>query len=183
MGKQINYWLEYEGFLKIAETALKKGCIILKEQNGKVFFGNDISIITPDCFCYYFHFPPAGEVKTLIYDSGRELVDSGYTPSGNTVIEAGFSRISNVDKTIIRARLFIISGYYDENGEWIPRSDGITKLYSSLERVAKKLAPPIVSYVENTNPYAKKNIYKYVDYISPFCAQLAETENYQLKQF
>ena len=179
MGKQINYWLEYEGFLKIAKAALQKGCEILKKENGKIIRGNDISIITPKCFDYYFHYPPAGEVNIGIFEDGREFVDSGYTPSGNTLIEAGFSRISDVKKTISRARLFVISGYYDEKDEWIPRPDNMTKLFSSLERVAKKVAPRRAEVVEYLKPNGEKVVRKYVYYISSVCAQFIDKYQFE----
>ena len=178
MGKQINYWLEYDGFLKIAEAALQKGCEILKKENGKIISGNDISIITPNCFDYYFHYPPAGEVVIKCFQDGREFVDSGYTSSGNTLIEAGFSRISNDKKTIEQARLFVISGYYDENGEWIPRLDCMTKLFSSLERIVKKVAPRTVEMFDYVNPKGEKVVRKYVHYISPACAQLIDKHQF-----
>ncbi|MBD5131575.1 MAG: hypothetical protein HDT28_03130 [Clostridiales bacterium] len=181
MGKQINYWLDYDGFLKIAETALQKGCEILKKENGKVIRGNDISLITPNCFDYFFHYPPAGEVKIGAFEDGREYVDSGYTPSGNTLIEAGFSRISYDAKTISRARLFVISGYYDKNDEWVPRPDCMTKLFSSLERVAKKVAPRNVETFEYVTPNGEKTVRKYVFYVSPVCAQFIE--KYQIKKY
>ena len=174
MGKQINYWLEYDGFIKIAETALQKGCEILKTENGKVVRGNDISIITPKCFDYYFYYPPAGEVNIGVFEDGREYVDHGYTASGNTLIEAGFSRISVENKTIGRARLFVISGYYDKNDEWVPRPDCMTKLYSCLERVAKKVAPRQAEAVEYIKPNGERAVRKYVYYVSPACAQYIE---------
>ena len=48
MGMQINYWMEYEKFCELAETALSLGCIILKHDldNGKVVQSRDISIVT-----------------------------------------------------------------------------------------------------------------------------------------
>lgn len=181
MGKQINYWLEYEGFLRIAEAALQKGCEILKVENGKVVRSKDISIVTPDCYDYYFHYPPAGEVTTIVYENGREVVDDGYTPSGNTLIEAGFSRIMQTEKRIIRARLWVASGYYNKQDEWIPRPECMTKLYESLARVVKKVAPPKVEVYEGENAYDKKVVRKYVWYISPVCAQLID--KYKIKKY
>ena len=173
MGKQINYYLEYEGFLKIAEAALFRGCEILKKVDGKIIRGNDISMITPDCYDYFFHYIPAGEVIVKDYN-GKEYVDNGYTPSGNTLIEAGFSRISHEEKKIRRARLFIVSGYYDENDEWIPRPDCMTKLYCALERVAKKVALRTESIVYCEKPTGEEIARKYINYISPFCRQLID---------
>ena len=60
MGKQINYWMEYESFLLLAQRAVELGCTIIKEDAGKVVERADAGIVTPDCRCYYFHLPEAG---------------------------------------------------------------------------------------------------------------------------
>lgn len=164
MGKQINYYMEYEPFLKIAQAALDSGCVIVKGYDGKIT-GTDISIVTADCNHYFFHLPEAGKLEYKTYDNGRTVVDYSYTSSGNTLIEAGFSLIDDNDKRISRNRLFCISGYYDENAEWIPRPDCITKLYNKLVRIVKKEAP-----------YDK--IRK--EYASPLCLELRRENNYKL---
>ena len=46
MGKQINYWLGYEDFLKIAQAALDCGCIIIKKVSGKLVYGQTLDIVT-----------------------------------------------------------------------------------------------------------------------------------------
>ena len=35
MGKQINYWLEFDGFLLLAQKALDLGCTIVREDLGE----------------------------------------------------------------------------------------------------------------------------------------------------
>ena len=47
MGKQINYYMEYEAFLTIAMTAIDLGCLIVKKDNetGKIISSSDIIFI------------------------------------------------------------------------------------------------------------------------------------------
>ena len=35
MGKQINYYMEYESFLLVAEKALELGCEIIRDRDGR----------------------------------------------------------------------------------------------------------------------------------------------------
>lgn len=73
MGKQINYWMDYDSFLLLAQKALDLGCRIVKEDldAGKVTQSNDIGIVTPygkyKRIGYYFHLPEAGEIKVGLY--------------------------------------------------------------------------------------------------------------------
>ena len=46
MGKQIEYYIEYEFFVSIAQRALDLGCKIAKEaRNGKVIISDAVDII------------------------------------------------------------------------------------------------------------------------------------------
>ncbi|MBR4096154.1 MAG: hypothetical protein IKK42_02485 [Oscillospiraceae bacterium] len=177
MGKQINYYMEYEAFLKIAQAALDSGCVIVKDYDGKIT-GKDISVVTPDCTNYFFHLPEAGELGYKTYDDGRTIVDYSYTASGNSLIEAGYSLLNDTDKEIHSSRLFCISGYYDKNDEWIARPDCITKLYNKLVRIAKKQAP----YTE-VSKISLRDGQKYMtkEYISPLCLELTSNKDYKLK--
>ena len=49
MGKQINYWMDYDSFLLVAQRAVDLGCTVVKEdlKLGKVIESKDIGIITP----------------------------------------------------------------------------------------------------------------------------------------
>ncbi len=53
-----------------------------------------------------------------------------YSAEGNTVISAGFSPRRDETKELVRSRLFVISGYYDDKGEYIPRPECVTKIYN-----------------------------------------------------
>lgn len=74
MGKQINYWLGYEDFLKIAQVALDCGCIIIKKGSEKLLYG-----------------------KTLPFNDNNI---QSYSPIGSTVIKGGFSFRNDKSKTI-----------------------------------------------------------------------------------
>lgn len=188
MGKQINYWMEYEPFLLVAKKAIDLGCTIIKEDRatGKVMESSDISIITPDENRYYFHLPEAGKIIIKKRENDSEYIDDGYTSSGNTLIQAGYSYIINETKRkcITRARLFCISGYYNSDGEYISRPDCLTKVYNSLARFVKKVAP----YTELTDialsicdeDYGKKYEFTHKEYITQACLELKVNEGYKL---
>ena len=65
MGKQINYWVDYDSFCELSKSALTLGCIIVKSDMNtrKVVQSTDISIATKDCFNYYFYLPSEGPLK------------------------------------------------------------------------------------------------------------------------
>lgn len=184
MGKQINYWLGYEDFLKIAQAALDCGCVIIKSVSGKPVYGQTLDIVTENERGYYFHVPEAGEL------SGRPIpleaaAIGGYTAFGNTVIEAGFSFKNDETKEIFRSRLFVISGYYDDGGEYVPRPECVTKTYNKLARIVKKLAP----YTELTDTYVntrddgylQAKEWRHKEYVSPQFLQLKAYQNYKLR--
>lgn len=159
MGKQINYWMDYDNFLLVAQKAVDLGCYIIKEdaQTGKVIKSKDIEIIKEDRKDYYFY-----------------------------LAEAGYSYITNSGKkkTISRARLYCISGYYDESGEYIERPECLTKVYHALARFVKKVAP----YTELTDVlisnrdenYGEKYEYKHKEYVTEKCLKMRNEEGYRL---
>lgn len=92
------------------------------------------------------------------------------------VIEAGFSFIHDNEKKITRSRLFAISGYYDETGEYIARLECLTRIYQKLVRIVKKTAPytEITDYIVSThnNDYLQEREWKHKEYISASCLEL-----------
>lgn len=182
MGKQINYYIGYDDFLSLTQKALDSGCEILAMEQGRVIHSNHISIITPDRYNYYFYLPEAGSLEIQIRN-GLESV-GGYNTSGNVLIEAGFSRINHSGKTIRRARLFSLSGYYEEGGEWVERPACMKKLYDKLARLVKKIAP----YTEMTDTvfstrdddYGSIREWTHKEYISPELLELKNNKNYHL---
>lgn len=142
MGRQINYYMEHESFLQIAQLALEFGCEIvkndLKSRPATVVRTRDISAITPSDWILWFYVPEAGSLAVTTTDIG-ECVDHGYTESGSALIEAGVSLILKDEKIIRQNRLFVISGYYGISGEWIPRPKCVEAIYGKLMRRVKKL--------------------------------------------
>lgn len=184
MGKQINYWLGYEDFLKIAQTALDCGCIIIKNDSEKLIYGQSLDIVTKQEHDYWFYVPEAGALSGNMipfHDDDLFGIDS---PVGNTVIKAGFSFKDDKRKIITRSRLFVISGYYDEHGEYISRPECLTKIYHKLVRTVKKIAP----FTELTDIYISKKDsaylqeaeWKHKEYITPEYLKLKECNEYKL---
>ena len=184
MGKQINYWMGYEDFLQVAQAALDCGCVIIKKSaDGKLIYGHTLDIVTEAEHCYYFYVKEAGELNIIQLPSGEERV-GGYNSSGNVLIEAAFSYRDYDKKELRRSRLYVISGYYDDNGAYIERPECVTKVYNRLVRVVKKVAP----YTEMTDTYIsamdedylQTKEWKHKEYISPAFLQLQLTEHYKL---
>ncbi len=188
MGKQINYWLEFDGFLLVAQRALELGCTIVREDldknDCKVTESRDIGIVADkNSVCYFFHLPEAGDISIKKYDCGYRL-DHNFNECENSVIEADYSRIIADSKEILRARLYLTTGYYDSGGRFIYRPDCIVKVYNSLARYVRKLAP----YTELTGSYisireenyGQRVEYKHKEYVSPYCMKLVEDEGYSL---
>ena len=197
MGKQLNYWMEYDSFLLVAQKAVDLGCTIVKEDFdlGKVTESQDVSIVTQyGKFChinYYFHLLEAGNINIHIVN-GKERLEHGFCASGNSVIEAGYSFIINeptgvwnkAKKEIRRARIYCITGYYDENGEYISRPECLTKVYNSLVRYVKKVAPYTelsdVRISMKDEEYGKEIEYRHKEYITKTCLSMRNNEGYKL---
>ena len=198
MGKQINYWMDYDNFLLVAQMAVDLGCTVVKEdlKIGKVIESKDAGIIPPygtsNYPGYYFHLPEAGAIEVLTVN-GQECLDYGYTATGNALIEASYSSIVNEPtgvagsrqkKEIHRARIYCISGYYDENEKYIPRPDCLTKVYHSLVRYVKKIAPyteftDILISTKDEN-YGEEYEYRHKEYITKNCLDLINNKGYKL---
>lgn len=194
MGKQINYWMDYDNFVLLAQKAIDLGCVIVKEEcdSGKVIESRDINIVTENDKDYYFYFPEVGNISIRAVN-GKERVDCGFSASSNAIIEAGYSFIMNEPigscgkrrkKEIRRARLYCQSGYYDENGDYRSRPECLTKIYNSLARYVKKIAP----YTELTDirvsikdeNYGEEYEYRHKEYITKKCLEMRNSEGYEL---
>lgn len=186
MGKQINYWLGYEDFLQIAQTALDCGCVIIKSISRELVYGQSLDIVTENEHHYCFYVPEAGKLsgKTIPFE-GETFTRSHYNlAEGNTVIEAGFSFRDDEAKELVRSRLFVTSGYYC-NGEWIPRPECVTKTYNRLVRTVKRIAPYTEladTYVSlRDEDYLQEKAWKHKEYISRQFLQLKLSQNYKLR--
>ncbi len=142
MGRQINYYMEHESFLQVAQLALECGCEIVKQnldiRPTTVVRTRDISAITPNDWMFWFYIPEAGRLATKTYECG-ERVEHSFSESGNALIEAGVSLIREEEKKIRSSRLYVQSGYCDGNGVWIPRPKCVDAVYNKLVRRVKKL--------------------------------------------
>ena len=130
MGRQINYYAEFETWIKLCEKAIELGFEIVREDKnfGRVTTSSDTDILTEEKGnYYYFHLPEVGELVTKNDGFGKEILDRGYNACGNSIIETGFSRFDDRKKEIFLQRLFIITGYCDENGNFISRPKCIDK--------------------------------------------------------
>lgn len=131
MGKQINYWAGYDDFLKIAQVALDCGCIIIKKSKGELLYGQTLDIVTEHEHSYWFYVPAAGNFYGKKFPFDNDDIPN-YSLAGNTVIQASFSKKNDKTKIITRGRLFVISGYYDEQDEYISRPECVTKIYNKF---------------------------------------------------
>lgn len=136
MGKQINYYMGFKDFIKVAQFALDLGCVICREENKKIICSDHIDIVTPSVKRYFFYLPEAGELHVRT-ENGREEI-GGYNASGNVLIEAGFSYVKHDRKTITRGRLFSITGYYDESGNWMGQPECVKKPMTRSREKSKK---------------------------------------------
>jgi len=184
MGKQINYYMEYERFLRLAEKALELGCEIIRDEHASgIIRGFTLDVIAPDCIFYFFRVPEAGDIATGTDMHGKQYVNNS-AASGNCLIEAGFSAIRQDEKRISRARLYSSTGYYDAERNFIGRPDCVTKICNALARYAKKLAPQTEITVKQISTqdetYLQEIERKYKYYITEHCLQL-QREGYSLR--
>ena len=79
MGKQINFYIEYELTVMLAQKALEYGCRIIKHDtaDGIVTESDNTGIISRDFEVYFSHVPEAGKYR-IIKSGERETVDHGY---------------------------------------------------------------------------------------------------------
>lgn len=185
MGKPINYWLEFEGFIDLAKKAVELGCEIMKAELSEsdttvITVSRDLDIITDDeNVRYFFHFPEAGEIELTLGDNG-EHINNPFEKCNNSIMEAGFSRILKEEKRIRRAQLFLPDGITDKNKVYIKRPESIEKMYKSIARYLKKLAP----YTEITRykifPDGGREPFQIKEYVSPHCFEMWQNGGYSL---
>ena len=108
-------------------------------------------IIDPKCFTQiasllkpdYFYIPQLYPLDKITHRTNcygeYYLDDTFFSPFSLSLIEAEFSR-NDTDQ----ARIYVTTGYYDENESWIARPELLTKTYEKLARRARKLAQKII---------------------------------------
>lgn len=145
MGKQLNYIMDFESFKELAQYAIESGCLILYKNSREkpAFPSADLSVLDPEDNSYYFYIPelyPSDKITHSINCDGKYyLNDTSFGPFSLSLIEAEFSR-SDTEQ----ARIYVTTGYYDENENWIARPQLLTKTYEKLARRARKLAQKII---------------------------------------
>ena len=171
MGKQINYYCDFDTFLKIAEAALNEGCLILKNKHTsqQQIPQNSLSAVTEDCACYYFYLPELAQLEQAQDVDGNYYVKTSANLSALSLIEAGFSQKfdeSNRHGAYVgRARIYIPTDVYCANGERILRSERLTKTYEILARIVRRLCPSVE--ISHNDDISTAKPYK--AYISPTC--------------
>ena len=83
MGKQINYYMEFNDFRQLAQYALDIGCMVGKQENGKIVSSNSVDIVQPDYKKYFFYLPETEKVLIQLQDDKQQI--GGYNKSGNVV--------------------------------------------------------------------------------------------------
>ena len=135
MGKQLNYHMSYDSFLIVAQAALEEGCLIVRNERTKdmVVPCDNLSAVTPDCGKYWFYLPELADLVFTQDRNGHYYPAYSFNALGLAMIEAGFSRVPAE-----QARIYVMTGFYDQHGHWVPRTDRITKVYQKLARIIRK---------------------------------------------
>lgn len=178
MGKQINYYMEYASFLKLAQIALEEGCLILKNIHTECRQepARELSAITPETYNYLFLLPGTAEPEYGVDIFGKYYVEYNFNRASLGTIEAGFSqKRERGPKGTTRERLYVSTGYYEENGVWVPRPEETTRVYEKLARTVRKLAPYTsleihdAAYDKSGEPIPVTRRVK--EYVSPQCME------------
>ena len=141
MGKQLNYHMTYDGFLQVAQAALDEGCLIIpKKRTASVPVPSaDLSTVTPDCCGYWFYLPELADLELIQDNAGYYYPNYSFNLLGLAMIETGFSRTPAET-----ARMYVMTGFYNQDGQWIARSERITAVYNKLAKIARKTASKLL---------------------------------------
>ena len=180
MGKQINYYMGYNDFLSVAQAALDSGAVIYRHayenKTWQMIGGTSLDVIKENTTGYYFHFPADGTMEIKEVYGNQHPSDTAMLH----MIQAGFS-LPDPEKHLLRSnRLYVITGRYDEDGIWIPRSDLLTKIHHKLVRIVKKIAPYTEIEYSVVNSMYEGKKFKTKEYISSEYFDLIENNDYTL---
>jgi hypothetical protein len=158
MGRQIEYYMELDSFKLLVKKAFELGFRVLEEQsNFKICSSfNEVTIWEK----IYFYLEEAGQL--VVNENG--YIDTFRSP----VVESGFSFINERKKTISKARIWVSSGFWNDDDDYIKRNELLDKKYSSLIRYVKKVAPYTEVEVKAQNPIYNGKKFKSKEYITPF---------------
>lgn len=159
MGKQIEYYMELDSYKLLVKKAFELGFKAIEKLN-KTTICNCLEEVTFLQQGIYFYLEEAGEL--IVEEDG--YIDILRSP----LIESGFSYINEKKKEIRNNRLWVSTGFWSKEEEFIYRSPMLDKKYSSLMTYVKKLAPYTEVEVKAQNPmYDGKKFIRKV-YITPF---------------
>lgn len=170
MGRQIEYYMELDSYKSLVKKAFDLGFkVIIEEQNNVKIYGC-FETLTFSKRSMYFYLEEAGQL--IIKENG--YIDSLSSP----LIKSGFSYINEKKKEISKSRIWVSTGFWSNNEEFIHRNEVLDKKYSSLMRYIKKLAPFTEVEVKAQNPmYEGKKFIRKV-YITPFLLKKIEAGEY-----
>jgi hypothetical protein len=186
MGKQINFFMDYETEAKFFEYLLPQCKISNKVVNGEMIFIDTLPerFSGQDWFQLHLYKPEMGPCDIVIHDDGKGYVNaySSYSP----VIEFCRSVIRTDDKIITRGRLYVVMKYYDKDDNNVSKPEELNKWYNELCRWIRKHLPRR----EYENPisleYANRMCLEYgvspghmtKEYISDSILRLVQEEGY-----
>ncbi|MCI6738388.1 MAG: hypothetical protein MR593_09750 [Intestinibacter sp.] len=170
MGKQINYYMDLESYKLLVQKAFKLGFKVVVEDKKDIKIYDSIENIEFRQMGMYFYLQEVGE---LVFS------EDGYLDRDRSqLIEAGFSCIYEYQKEISRARLWVSTGYWNENEGFIHRNQLLDKKYSSLVRYVKKLAPYTEIEMKSSNPRCNCRTYITKEYITPVFLEMIKLGGY-----
>ncbi len=142
MGKQINYYMDYESFLKVVQIALDEGCMLLHTDHTPKPQKPTTDIeMTKEHTSFKLYLPELAELKYAQDMYGNYYIDDIFNELWIAQIEIGYSQKYDQLMRVNRSRIYIPTGFDDKNGIWIARSERLTKVYDKLARAVRKLAP------------------------------------------
>lgn len=126
MGKQFNYYADYDLSLRIREMALSLGLEIIKQnprskQITRAHSADDFSRE----YNIFFYDEPLG---VLSFHGHTGLINDGSSP----VIQVSQTKVNHEEECVYRGRLWVSTSHYDANGAKIVTAPELIKKYTRL---------------------------------------------------
>lgn len=169
MGRQINYYMEVDSYKLLVKKALELDFkVIDRLSNFKIYsYFEEVNFSKNEL---YFYLEEAGGL--IVKENG--FIDTLSSP----IVESGFSYINDNKKEVSTARLWVSTGFWNNESEFIGRSEILDKKYSSLMRFVKKVAPYTEIKVKARNPLYNGKKFVRKEYITPFLLEKAKSGEY-----
>lgn len=171
MGRQIEYYMELESYKLIVKKAFELGFVAIEGQNNfRICNSFDEVTFSKHKHTIYFYLEEVGQLI---------VKEDGYIDDlRSQLIESGFSYINEKRKEISKSRLWVSTGFWNNNHEFVQRDEVLDKKYSSLMRYVKKLAPYTEVEVKARNPMyeGRKSLRK--EYITPYLLETIKSGEY-----